>query len=255
MIYTYIHFRLSIFDCIQFGAGGYRLFGTVRRLIDDYVGRLHSAQVSAKAWKIEFQWKLISEKLIPSFCCSSIPIYLSWLKYLSWMMYANEAMTIIQWEGIENISMACMTWAKSLNDFWNVRSISFQLVPEWIHDYRVFMMRPISLTSTVFSQTISTTMCGQWFPYTLDSIFWHLSFCGSEQNDIADFNKFSFYIHFAWKLFMNLQATKTKIDQWILFWCLYCCGATPVRKIRNSHISSVLQERTHSHSCEWLSPS
>lgn len=35
---------------------------------------------------------------------SSIPISLSWLKYISWLKYANEAMTIVQWEGVTNIS-------------------------------------------------------------------------------------------------------------------------------------------------------
>lgn len=35
---------------------------------------------------------------------SSLPIYISWVKNLSWLMYSNEAMSIIQWEGITNIS-------------------------------------------------------------------------------------------------------------------------------------------------------
>lgn len=33
-----------------------------------------------------------------------MPFILSWLKYISWLKYANEAMTIIQWEGVTNIS-------------------------------------------------------------------------------------------------------------------------------------------------------
>lgn len=36
--------------------------------------------------------------------CSSIPFILSWLHHISWLKYANEAMTIIQWEGVTNIS-------------------------------------------------------------------------------------------------------------------------------------------------------
>lgn len=35
---------------------------------------------------------------------STIPPALYWLQYLSWMLYANEAMTILQWEGVENIT-------------------------------------------------------------------------------------------------------------------------------------------------------
>lgn len=30
--------------------------------------------------------------------------YLAWMQYFSWFMYANEAMSIIQWDGVENIS-------------------------------------------------------------------------------------------------------------------------------------------------------
>lgn len=42
----YVRFRLSILDCIQFGAGGHCIFGAIRRLIDDHVRRFHSAQVN-----------------------------------------------------------------------------------------------------------------------------------------------------------------------------------------------------------------
>lgn len=35
----------------------------------------------------------------------SIPLVLSWLKYISWLKYANEAMTIVQWQGVSNISI------------------------------------------------------------------------------------------------------------------------------------------------------
>lgn len=35
---------------------------------------------------------------------SSMSPWLSWLQYMSWFMYANEAMSIVQWQGVENIS-------------------------------------------------------------------------------------------------------------------------------------------------------
>ncbi|XP_045533767.1 protein scarlet [Papilio machaon] len=38
---------------------------------------------------------------------SSIPIYISWIRHLSWVMYSNEAMSILQWDGIQNIT--CIT--------------------------------------------------------------------------------------------------------------------------------------------------
>ncbi|XP_050684576.1 protein scarlet [Leptidea sinapis] len=35
---------------------------------------------------------------------SSIPKYISWIRHVSWLMYSNEAMSILQWDGVENIT-------------------------------------------------------------------------------------------------------------------------------------------------------
>ncbi|XP_046390561.1 protein scarlet [Ischnura elegans] len=35
---------------------------------------------------------------------STIPNVIGWVKYLSWLMYSNEAMSIVQWDGIHNIT-------------------------------------------------------------------------------------------------------------------------------------------------------
>lgn len=35
---------------------------------------------------------------------STVSKYWSWMQYLSWLMYANEAISIVQWESIQNIS-------------------------------------------------------------------------------------------------------------------------------------------------------
>lgn len=41
---------------------------------------------------------------------STLPFVFSWTQYVSWMLYANEAMTVAQWKGVENISkMNCFT--------------------------------------------------------------------------------------------------------------------------------------------------
>ncbi|MPC80436.1 Protein white [Portunus trituberculatus] len=34
----------------------------------------------------------------------SLPWYTAWLKYISWFMYTNEALTVTQWKDIKNIS-------------------------------------------------------------------------------------------------------------------------------------------------------
>lgn len=39
----------------------------------------------------------------------SIPPYLTWISYLSWFRYAEEALMINQWEGVENINCTSTT--------------------------------------------------------------------------------------------------------------------------------------------------
>ena len=36
---------------------------------------------------------------------STIPVWLEWLKYLSWFMYSNEALLINQWKGVDDIQV------------------------------------------------------------------------------------------------------------------------------------------------------
>ena len=37
----------------------------------------------------------------------SVPIYLDWMRYLSWFMYANEALSINQWRGVTFNDTVC----------------------------------------------------------------------------------------------------------------------------------------------------
>ena len=37
---------------------------------------------------------------------TTIPIWLEWLKYLSWFMYTNEALLINQWKGVDDIKVS-----------------------------------------------------------------------------------------------------------------------------------------------------
>ena len=34
-------------------------------------------------------------------CLSSIPVWLDWIKYIGWFLYANEALIVNQWRGLE----------------------------------------------------------------------------------------------------------------------------------------------------------
>nr|WOD55112.1 ABCG transpoter Scarlet1 [Hymenopus coronatus] len=35
---------------------------------------------------------------------STLPRYIAWVQYISWLMYSNEALSIVQWNGIHNIT-------------------------------------------------------------------------------------------------------------------------------------------------------
>lgn len=37
----------------------------------------------------------------------SVPIYFQWLRYISWLMYGNSALTITQWQGVSFDSPLC----------------------------------------------------------------------------------------------------------------------------------------------------
>nr|NP_001403484.1 protein scarlet [Nicrophorus vespilloides] len=58
---------------------------------------------SAMLWLIPFDYILM---ITSGFYMNleSISVYLSWTKNLSWLMYGMEAMTIIQWENVNNIT-------------------------------------------------------------------------------------------------------------------------------------------------------
>ena len=42
-----------------------------------------------------------SQSLTINLDCRSVPVWLVWLKYLSWFLYSNELLMINQWEGAE----------------------------------------------------------------------------------------------------------------------------------------------------------
>ena len=38
-----------------------------------------------------------------NFHFSSLPVYIRWVKYLSWLLHSTEALSIVQWANIQNI--------------------------------------------------------------------------------------------------------------------------------------------------------
>ncbi|CAG9096017.1 unnamed protein product [Plutella xylostella] len=63
---------------------------------------------------------------------SSIPKFISWIRHLSWLMYSNEAMTILQWDGIDDIPCAnttevrpCLSTGEEVLDRYDFESYRF----------------------------------------------------------------------------------------------------------------------------------
>lgn len=59
---------------------------------------------------------------------SSIPVYLQWMRFLSWFLYGNEALMINQWEGVDYIDCRNATSACPANGRVVLEMFSFQEV-------------------------------------------------------------------------------------------------------------------------------
>ncbi|XP_066997954.2 protein scarlet [Anabrus simplex] len=64
---------------------------------------------------------------------SSLPPLIGWAQYLSWLMYSNEALSIVQWEGVHNITcemsdpeLPCITGGEEVLDKYSFSSSHFE---------------------------------------------------------------------------------------------------------------------------------
>ncbi|KZC05435.1 Protein scarlet [Dufourea novaeangliae] len=65
----------------------------------------------AMAYLVPFDYILMIT-MGPFLKLGSLPVYIRWVKYISWLLYSNEALTILQWNGVHNIS--CETFNPEL---------------------------------------------------------------------------------------------------------------------------------------------
>ncbi|XP_053998042.1 protein scarlet isoform X1 [Hylaeus anthracinus] len=57
----------------------------------------------AMAYLVPFDYVLMIT-MGPFLKLGSLPVYIRWVKYLSWLLHSSEALSILQWNGIRNIS-------------------------------------------------------------------------------------------------------------------------------------------------------
>ena len=82
---------------------------------------------------------------------STIPVYLEWMKYLSWFMYSNEALLINQWEGVEDIQYHCQPPAPQNCTI----SVTGDFVLDKLHFSKVKSLRVCNILSFVFLRITS----------------------------------------------------------------------------------------------------
>ncbi|KAK1124576.1 hypothetical protein K0M31_005953 [Melipona bicolor] len=57
----------------------------------------------AMAYLIPFDYVLMIT-MGPFLKLGSLPVYIRWVKYISWLLHSSEALSILQWNGVHNIS-------------------------------------------------------------------------------------------------------------------------------------------------------
>lgn len=113
--------------------------------------------------------------------------YLAWMQYFSWFMYANEAMSIIQWDGVENISKL------------NFRRTFYSIIDSIIEPFHILQLAirqclpvkiypactpvPLYWSSTHFREIIWPWTCGLCVCCTLCSMVWRCFACGDERRE------------------------------------------------------------------------
>lgn len=61
---------------------------------------VHASDVHVLACKNELIG-IMSVNLLTYF--RSLPLYIQWIKYISWLLHSSEALSILQWNGVHNI--------------------------------------------------------------------------------------------------------------------------------------------------------
>lgn len=122
-------------------------------------------------------FKILSQCLIDS----SLPVYMRWVKYLSWLLHSTEALTIIQWRGVHNI---CEFHRASLLCETRNGSVSCEQPAKW-PSYPASPRAPRYWTATTLTSATFGPTSSSWLSFTPSSIRWHISSCGGD----ADRNK------------------------------------------------------------------
>ncbi|XP_076242450.1 protein scarlet-like isoform X7 [Calliopsis andreniformis] len=90
----------------------------------------------AMAYLVPFDYILMIT-MGPFLKLGSLPIYIRWVKYISWLLHSSEALTIVQWTGVHNIS------CKSIDSELPCITEGFQVLQRYDFDEANFWMDTI----------------------------------------------------------------------------------------------------------------
>lgn len=104
-----------------------------------------------------------------------------WVRYVSWLLYSMETLTIIQWRGVHNI---CEFHRASLLYETRNGSVSCEQ-PAKRPSYPASARAPTCWIATILTSATSGPTSPSWLLFTPSSTRWHMSSCGGD----ADRNK------------------------------------------------------------------
>ncbi|KAM0733915.1 Protein scarlet [Formica fusca] len=83
----------------------------------------------AMAYLVPFDYILMIT-MGPFIRLSSLPVYMRWVRYFSWLLHSTEALTIVQWKGVHNIScetveLPCLTEGTEVLDRYDFDERNF----------------------------------------------------------------------------------------------------------------------------------
>ncbi|XP_011877516.1 PREDICTED: protein scarlet isoform X1 [Vollenhovia emeryi] len=83
----------------------------------------------AMAYLVPFDYVLMIT-MGPFIKLGSLPVYVRWVRYVSWLLHSTEALTIIQWRGVHNIScetteLPCLTEGADVLDRYDFDERNF----------------------------------------------------------------------------------------------------------------------------------
>ncbi|KAL6257473.1 hypothetical protein P5V15_011043 [Pogonomyrmex californicus] len=134
----------------------------------------------ALAYLVPFDYILMIT-MGPFIKLGSLPVYVRWVRYVSWLLHSTEALTIIQWRGVHNISE--FHRASLLYETRN-GSVSCEQ-PAKQPSYPVSPKAPRCWIGTTLTRATSGPTSSSWRSFTLSSTYWLMFFCGGD----ADRNK------------------------------------------------------------------